>query len=294
MKDIVKKKLPEVKEGELLSKYTTFKIGGPAKYFYPAQNNEQLIEAVKIAQEIKLPYLILSGGSNILISDRGFDGLVIKAQNSGLKVQNDEIEVDSGVMLNKLVGECTKNGLSGLEWAAGVPGTVGGAIRGNAGAKEGEMKDIVEWVEVLHEGSQIRLKNRDCQFKYRHSLFKNNNDYLIVSAGLKLKSADKDAIQKKVNEFINQRQESQPYDFPSAGCIFKNPEGDSAGRLIDQAGLKGKRIGDAQVSDKHANFIVNLGQAKAEHVVMLISLIKQKIRTDNNIQLEEEIGYIGF
>ncbi|MBU1149030.1 UDP-N-acetylmuramate dehydrogenase [Patescibacteria group bacterium] len=289
----LKKLLPGLRENESLKDYTTFKIGGPAKYFFVAKNEADLIKAVDLAHTNNLPYWVLSGGSNVLIADQGYDGLVIKLENRLIKFDSPEVLVEAGVMLNKLVAECTKNNLTGLEWAAGIPGTVGGAIRGNAGAFGSEMKDSLIWVEVIRDRKNTKLNKVECQFVYRNSVFKKEKS-IIIKALLKLETGDKQKIQDKVNSHINTKQETQPCKFPSAGCIFKNPEGKSAGQLIEQAGLKGKKIGDAMVSPVHANFIVNLGQAQAEQVIMLISYIKQQVRTKHQIQLQEEIEYIGF
>ncbi|MFH1597651.1 MAG: UDP-N-acetylmuramate dehydrogenase [Patescibacteria group bacterium] len=292
--EILKNELKGIKAKVPLARYTTFRIGGPASFFYSAKSNDLLVKSIKLAIQEKVPYFLLSGGSNVLVSDTGFDGLVIKADNQNFQFTDNTLEADSGVILNKLVAEGTKRGLSGLEWAAGIPGTVGGAIRGNAGAKDGEMKDIVDWVEVVKEdGDTINMSSKDCQFKYRDSLFK-NKDLIIISAKLNLEQDDQQQIQQRVASNLKNRLDTQPFQEHSAGCIFKNPEGASAGQLIDQAGLKGKKIGGAEVSDKHANFIVNTGKATAEQVVMLIGLIKQKIRNQHNIQLQEEIEYIGF
>jgi len=290
----LKSKLEGLKENEPLFRYTTFKIGGPAKYFYIARNSRQLIAAAKTAQELNLPWIILSGGSNVLVADQGFPGLVIKAENRQVKIVDNQVEAESGIMLNKLVSECCKQGLSGLEWAAGIPGSLGGAIRANAGAYQKEIKDLVLQVDIWDGQKEKQLKKEECGFSYRQSIFKHNDQYLILFAKLQLTPGDREKIQSEVNQNVNKRQESQPYDLPSAGCIFKNPKNKSAGQLIEQAGLKGQKIGQAMVSPKHANFIVNTGSATAEQVIMLISLIKQKVRVKFAIQLQEEIEMVGF
>lgn len=246
-----------IKKNILLAPYTTFKIGGKAKYFYEAKNREDLIKAIKWAKAAKgLPYFILGGGSNILISDKGFDGLVIK-----LSIGN------AGVLLSKLVDESIKAGLTGLEWAVGIPGTVGGAVKGNASAFGVSMSDIVKSVK--------RYKD------------------IILSVELELKKGNRKKSQKLIQEYLEYRKKSQPMEFPSAGCIFKNPEGDFAGRLIDQCGLKGTKIGKAMISKKHGNFIVNQGNAKAADVKKLIDLCKKKVKQKFGIELEEEIEYVG-
>jgi len=287
------------KKNVLLKNYTTFKIGGPAKYFFEAKNKKDLIEAIKTAKASKLDFFILGGGGNILINDKGFNGLVIKIQNTKYKIQNTKIYLEAGVSLAKLVGLTLENRLTGMEWAAGIPGTVGGAIRGNAGAFEQSISDIIEKVEVLEiKNYKIKnLKKRDCQFSYRDSIFKHNKNLIILSAGLEMKKGDKKEIRKKILENLKWRKEHQPLEYPSAGSIFKNPPhqnfgGGSAGWLIEQSGLKGKKINEAQISEKHANFIINLGKAKAKDVKKLINLAKKRVKQKFNIILEEEIEYL--
>lgn len=330
----------------LLIPYTTFKIGGLAKYFFEAKTKEEIIEAIKWAKEQGLKYFILGGGSNVLISDQGFEGLVIKIKNQKLNIKDNEITAEAGLPLVQLIDFAAKSGLAGLEWAAGIPGTVGGAIRGNAGAMGISISESVENAEVLdshYENKKSKIKNqkykfkikkllkKGCQFGYRNSIFKQDQNLIILSVKIRLQKGERKESQKKIQEYLEKRK-NQPLE-PSAGCVFKNieianlhefehPEASArwrsygagechedgkefvkirgqlvpirdnkiaAGWLIEQCDLKGKQIGQAKISEKHANFIVNLGGAKAEEVVMLISLIKQKVRDVFNIQLEEEI-----
>ena len=306
----------------LLSYYTSFRIGGPAKYFFVAKNSSQLKKAIKFAQKNNLKFFILGGGSNLLVSDKGFDGLVIKIQSSKFKVQNFSsnfkiIYTDAGVKLNDLVRFSAHNGLTGLEWATGIPGTVGGAIYGNAGAFSHSISELVEEVKVLDLKSKRELiyKNKDCQFGYRESIFKKNRNLVIISANLKFKKAKKDYIKRLMQKYLNQKKKTQPLEFYSAGCIFKNFFIDNdfkkikgikeiekfkkygfipSAYLIEKCGLKGKRIGEAMVSKKHSNFIVNLKNAKAKDVIALINLIKKEVMKKFNIKLEEEIEYLGF
>ena len=283
-----------------LANYTTFKIGGPAKYFYIAKTKQDLIKAIKAAKELGLPFFVLGGGSNLLVSDKGYDGLVINFQFSISNFQlisNSKIfkvVVGAGLPLGKLVSASAEKSLTGLEWAVGIPGTVGGAIRGNSGAFEKSISNIVKEVEVLEitedNSPQIKiLKNKDCKFQYRDSIFKHNSNLIILSAEIQLKKGDKKEIQKKIKEHLKQRKKTQPLGFPSAGSIFKNPKGFSAGELIEKCGLKGKKINGAQISEIHSNFIVNLGKAKSKDVEKLIKLIKQKVKQKFGIVLEEEI-----
>ena len=328
-----------------LSKYTSFKIGGPAKYFCAVKNIEEIKEALDYAEKNKLKVLVLGGGSNLLISDEGFDGLVIRIQNSKFKIQNSNIICDSGVSLMKLVNETVKNNLTGLEWAAGIPGTVGGAIVNNAGAFGKCVGDIVESVEAcwLHNpkglwspsvnGSHLgstaplrwrqwsqlkKLNNKQCDFLYRNSIFKKEKRYIILNVVLKLSKGDQKESKEVIAKYLKSRKEKQPLEYPSAGSVFKNPVVDDkdlehlvkkypklkniaknniipTGWLIEQIEeLKNKKIGGAMISEKHCNFIVNFNKAKAEDVVILISLIKQKVRDNFGIQLKEEIEYVGF
>lgn len=297
--------------------YTTFKIGGPAKFFCEAKNEEDIRDAFKFAREKKLPVFALGGGSNILVSDKGFGGLVIKLLNSDYSVQDNKIECGAGCLLAKIVSESVKAELSGLEWAAGIPGTVGGAVRGNAGAFGGKMADIVKSVKILdiHKSQISILSNEDCKFAYRDSQFKQDPNLIILSVVLELKKGEKSESEKMIKEVLEKRKEKQPSDFPSPGSFFKNPVAKSkkliqqfetdtgqkvkddkipAPWLIEECGLKGKKIGGAMVSEKHANFLVNTGNATAEDVVMLAAIIKTKVRNKFGIQLKEEVQMVGF
>jgi len=343
----IKQKLPNIQENIPLKNYTTFKIGGPAKYFFIAKNEKEIKKAVKTAKELNLKYFILGGGSNILISDKGFDGLVIKTQNSRLRFQKNfggqaklkTIYVDAGVKLGELVKFSVDNNLIGIEWAAGIPGTLGGAIRGNAGAFGKSMADIIQEVTTLNKDLRFTIYDlparnvslsrnaistarrrsdtgrRNIKYGYRNSIFKSNKD-IILSAILKLEKGDSEISKKKIQEYLQKRKSIQPLEYPSVGSVFKNilfseisleafkkcPKIKQfrqagkipAGWLIENAGLNGKKIGDAQISEKHSNFIINTGNARAEDVVILISLIKQKVRNKFDLQLMEEIEYIGF
>ena len=278
-----------------LAQYTSFKIGGPAKYFFIAKNKEDLIEVIKKAKKTKLTIFILGGGSNILARDKGYNGLVIKIQNSEIRIENYNIQTDAGVSLGKLVGLAREKSLAGLEWAAGIPGTVGGAIYGNAKAFKNRMSDIVKSVEVLNNKTlEIKtLTTNQCGFSKKNSIFKHNKDLIILSVNLELKKGDEDQIRQTIKEHLEFRKKNQPLKFPSAGSIFVNQDGRSASsKLIDKAGLKGIRIGDAQVSEKHAGFIINLGNAKSGDILELIKIIQEKVKEKFNTDLEPEIQII--
>ncbi len=306
----IDKLLPGIQKNILLKNYTTFKIGGKAKYFYVAKTKENLIKAIKMAKELKLPFFVLGGGSNLLISDNGFKGLVIKIENLKLKIENSKLITDAGVSLSKLVDISTKRGLTDLEWATGIPGTVGGAVNGNAGAFGKSMKYIVKKVEVFDvKNKKIKfLKNKDCKFSYRDSVFKHKKNLIILSAALQLKKGNKNKITEKIKKYLEYKKNTQPLNYPSAGSIFKNPKGFSVGelgeedksssssfaaaRMIEECGLKGKKIGNAKISEKHANFIVNLGSARAKDVEKLIKLMKQKVKNKFGVVLKEEIQFL--
>ena len=286
--------LPGIKNNVSLKNYTTFKTGGKAKYFFVARNKENIISAIATARKFKLPFFIIGKGSNLLASDRGFKGIVIKIQNTKYKILNTKIVAEAGILLSQLVSETIKKNLTGLEWAVGIPGTLGGAIYGNAGAFKKSIGDNTKEVEVYDlKSRKLRiLKNKDCKFKYRESVFKENKNLVILSAELQLKKGDERKIEDGVKEYLNYRKNTQPLNFPSIGSIFKNTPLHSAGELIEKCGLKGKRIGHVQISEKHANFIVNLGKGKAKDVVTLIKLIQKKVKNRFNIGLKEEVQYL--
>lgn len=315
--DQLNKKLNgRVEANVLLKDYTTFKIGGPAKYFYVAKTKEDVINAVAITKELQLPLFVLGGGSNVLISDEGFNGLVIKIELNYIKIEGDIVIAGSGLPLPTLVNAASENNLSGFEWAAGIPGaTVGGAIVGNAGAFGGDMASMTESVVVLKNSKELQLRGDECGFGYRQSIFKNNQD-IILEARLKFKPSEKKQIKQTIDECLKRRRQAQDYNGGSVGSIFKNTEvakDDAnlfikyselqpfansgkipAGKLIEMCELKGKQIGGAQISEKHANFIINTGNATAEDVIMLISFIKQQVRMKFGVQLREEMRLVGF
>lgn len=306
----------EIQENIPLAPFTTFRIGGPARFFCEVKNEKDVLEALKFAQEKKLPVFVLGGGSNILVSDNGFSGLVIKLRLNNCCLNDLELECGAGVLLSTVVREARNNSLSGIEWAAGIPGEFGGAVRGNAGAYGGEMKDSLIDVKAVEisTGKVKVFENKDCGFVYRGSLFKENKDLIIISARLKFEKGKPEEIEKEMEEVIGKRRDKLPQEF-SAGSFFQNPtvenpeivarfERDSgaasrgkrvpAGWVIDELNLRGKKMGGVMVSEKHANFVVNLGQGKAQDVIMLTSFIKQQARVKLGIQLHEEVQYVGF
>lgn len=289
--------------------FTTFKIGGRAKYFFEAKSKEDIVSAIRAAKKLKLPFFVLGGGSNLLVSDKGFNGLVIKTQNTKYKIQDTKIFVEAGTPLAQLVNASVKFGLSGLEWATGIPGTIGGAIYGNAGwpSNKKNISGIVDSVEVLKVvGCRLQVAsymNKDCRFGYRDSIFKKNKNLIIIGAHFKLKRGNKKSIKKEIVDIIKKRNEKIPAGF-SAGSVFKNPPGFfvgclgrtslSAGALIEKCGLKGKKIGNIKISEKHGNFIINLGNGRANDVKKLINLAKKSVKNNFGVTLKEEIQYLDF
>ena len=261
----------------------SFHIGGIAKYYAFVASKEELLEAFSFAKESKLPIFIIGEGSNVLVSDNGFKGVVIKLELN----QINDSSVGAGVPLRNLVLEAKTLNLGGLEWAVGIPGTVGGAVFGNAGAFKHSISEVIEEVEVF-DGEEIKiLKNSECGFGYRESIFKNNPNYIILGIKIRLNGGfDLEIMQ----DCFNKRNNPKGY---SIGSIFKNPEGYSAGKLIESCGLKGKQIGGAIISKEHANWIINIGKASSDDVEKLISLMKTEVKKKFNIDLIEEIRRCG-
>jgi UDP-N-acetylmuramate dehydrogenase len=279
-----------------LRELNTFKIGGRAAYFLEVKTQEDLIEGISWAKRQGLPFFILGGGSNLLVSDYGYSGIILKIVLNGFHFNGEKLEAGAGANLSVLINESKNRNLSGLEWAAGIPRiTVGGAVYGNAGAFGFMTADIVESIEAFDtEDEKIKqLSFKECQFDYKESIFKKNKNLIILSAIFHLDLKEKKDLEEEIKRVASHRKEHHPSE-PSAGSIFKNPFQVPAGELIEKCGLKGERIGDAQVSRKHGNFIVNLGSATSSDVAKLISLIKNEVQKKYNIILEEEIQYLGF
>lgn len=278
---------------EPLSRFTTFRIGGPADYYLEPKDRDDLLKLIKYLKEINYPYIIIGNGSNILISDDGIRGAAINLEYGFTKIEvmKNKVFAEAGIRLSKLVDVCIEHSLVGIENLAGIPGTLGGAILMNAGAYGGEISDYIKVVEVL-DGTEIKfLKKEECGFSYRKS---NLEGKIILSAEFELPFGDKTKAKERRKELLLKRNQSQPVELPNAGSIFKNPSGDYAARLIEQAGLKGLTIGGAKVSEKHANFIVNFNNAYANDVLELMKIIQQTVYQKFGIMLEPEIKMIGF
>jgi len=286
-----------LKRNIALARHTTYKIGGPADYFINIKDFEELKKASKFADDNSLPIFILAGGSNVLFSDEGFRGLVIKIDNKQSRVDGNKIIADAGVLINDLVSQSIENSLAGLEWAGGLPGTIGGAIRGNAGCFKGEIKDIVKEVAAITYGGEIKLyKGEDCRFNYRDSIFKHSKE-IIMSAVFKLRAGNRENLKAIAFDHIKYRQVK--YRTPSCGSVFKNcflEDGSvlPAGALIEACGLTGKTIGGARITEEHSNIIHNFNNAKATDVLDLINLAKKKTKKEFSIELEEEVQLVGF
>jgi len=293
----------------MLSKCTTFNIGGPARFMIEVIDRNKLIGLLNFLAEEELNYMIVGGGSNLLMSDEGFDGVVIKINTKELSVEQEKIIADAGVLLGLVVNIATENSLTGLEWAAGIPGTVGGGVRGNAGAMGKDMSNCVEKVEVWKDGEIMEMSHEDCNFVYRGSNFKNEHA-VILRICMRLEKGEQKNILAKVKEYLDQRMGKFP-PYPSAGCFFKNVKLNKwpnypkdlpaifiergtvpVGWLIDQSGVKGLEIAGAAISDMHCNFIVNKNKASQADVLALVDDVKARVYNKFGVELEEEVEII--
>ena len=280
---------------ESLKKHTTYGIGGPADLMIFPKSKQDLIKVIEIINENKLQLTILGSGSNVLVSDNGIRGAVISLKNSlkQIEVVDNILYAECGTMLGKIVKHAVKNDLIGLENLNGVPGTLGGALIMNAGAWGGEISENLIHVEVINSKSEIKkILKKDLNFSYRKSSF-NKND-ILLSAKFSLKKADKDTIKENFIEAQSGRKKSQPLNKRSAGSLFKNPKDNSAGKLLDDAGLKGLSIGDAKISEKHANFFINDGDASSRDMLMLIKKAHKAVKDKFNVNLSLEVKLMGF
>ena len=280
---------------EPMKKHITFRVGGPAACFLTPSTKEQIREILHICQEEKTPYFILGNGSNLLVSDQGFDGVVLQVYKNmnQVTVEGEHLRVQAGALLSATARKALEAGLTGMEFAAGIPGTMGGAVVMNAGAYGGEMKDILESVTVLTpEGEQKELKNEELQLGYRTSVVKEKG-YIVLEAVLSLKKGDPEAIKSRMDELKEQRVTKQPLEYPSAGSTFKRPEGYFSGKLIQDAGLRGYQVGGAQVSEKHCGFVINKENATAKDVVDLIHDVQRIVYEKFQVQLETEVKFLG-
>lgn len=278
---------------EPLAKYTSMKVGGPADYYFEPADKADVLQLVRYLRQQGFPYLVLGRGSNVLVSDEGYRGAVINMGESlsNVSLQGELVVAEAGAKMSKFVEFCIQHELAGVEMLAGIPGTVGGAVVMNAGAHGSEISDHLVEVEVLRGDEVQRVKKAEAQFAYRTSAFTQD---IVLEASFKLPKGDKDELIKRRSEFLRERNLKQPTNLPNTGSMFKNPRGNFAAKLIEQAGLKGKRVGDAQISDKHANFIVNLGNARASDIMTLLDLAQRTVYQNTGILMELEVKLIGF
>lgn len=285
-----------VRINEPMKNHTTFKIGGPAQYYVTPESVTQIQEVVSLCRDMNIPLHVIGNGSNILVGDDGVDGVVLALFNtfSDYEIKDNVITAQAGMSLIKLAVIALREGLTGLEFASGIPGSVGGAVYMNAGAYDGQMKDVITSVTVLDEAGNIRILGRDeLDMGYRTSTVAKHN-MIVLQVIIELKAGNKEQIKDRMNQLSELRKQKQPLEYPSAGSTFKRPEGYFAGKLIADAGLKGYSIGGAAVSEKHAGFVVNMGGATAKDVVELTDYIKKRIIEQFGVTLELEIKKIGL
>lgn len=276
---------------EPMSKHTTFRIGGNADCLLQIENAEQLSKVKNYLRKLEMPYFVLGNGSNLLVSDEGYRGVILAVAEkmSEVTVEGNTIIAQAGAPMSKIARVALENGLAGFEFASGIPGTIGGGVVMNAGAYDGELKQVVSYVKVVDaEGNLLELDNEDMEFGYRTSAIK-HSDFTAVEVGITLQPGTPEAIKTRMDELAAKRREKQPLEFPSAGSTFKRPEGHFAGALIMNAGLRGYQIGGAQVSEKHCGFVINKGGATAEDVEALIAHVQSEVKNKFGVNLEPEV-----
>lgn len=316
-------KLPGIEHNVPLAPLTTMKIGGPAKFLVKVETSQGLQKAVQAAKEHDVPFFVLGGGSNTLISDKGFDGLVIKANGGNHAISGTKLCADSSAVLAAISRIAYQHGLAGMEWGIGIPGTIGGAVRGNAGNFLGDTQSVVYAVDILDEtGAERTLTKDECAFAYRHSIFKKRKDWIILRAHFALTRDEGERIKERMDEILAYKQKTQNTPYPTSGCMFKNirmesPQdranaelngisnlvcySDDIGcdvlpirALLEQLKLEGFAVGGAQISETNANFILNKNNATAEDVMMLVGIIKQKIKETFGFDVVDEFQHVGF
>ena len=284
-----------VKQQEPMSRHTTFRIGGPADFYLCPHSTKEVQEIVEICKEENLPYFVLGNGSNLLVSDKGYRGVVIQLWKnfSDITVKDCCIQAKAGALLSKVAAEALEAGLTGMEFASGIPGTIGGAAFMNAGAYGGEMKDIIKSVKVLDTQGEVRiLPKEELKMGYRTSIVKEKG-YTVLSVELELSKGNREEIRNTMEDLKERRTSKQPLEMPSAGSTFKRPEGYFAGKLIMDSGLRGFSVGGAQVSEKHCGFVVNKGGATAMDVLNLIREVQRKVKEQFGVDLETEVRFLG-
>ena len=286
----------QIRKEEPLSRHTTFRVGGPAEYFVTPEI-EQVPKVVELCRQYELPLTVIGNGSNLLISDDGLRGVVLEIGKaaSGIRIlDGEDLAVQAGTLLSETANFAARHGLAGMEFAAGIPGSLGGAVVMNAGAYGGEMKDILSAVRVLTTTGEIRVRPADeLDLSYRHSRMMEEQE-IVLEARLNLTQGSEFVIRAQMEELRKRRVEKQPLEYPSAGSTFKRPEGYFAGKLIEEAGLRGYRIGDAQVSEKHCGFVINRGSASAAQILELMQHVQARVKENSGVDLEPEVRLLGF
>jgi UDP-N-acetylmuramate dehydrogenase len=280
---------------EKMDKHTTFRTGGKADCYIKVSSQKELCDLIKLLKTMEREYYIVGNGSNLLVSDEGYKGIIISmlGSMSDISVDGDLIYAQAGALNSQVARVAKDNSLTGLEFAAGIPGTVGGAMIMNAGAYDGEMAGVVKSVDILNKNGEVMtLTNSEMDFGYRHSAIKNSG-HIVLGASFKLQKGDVASIEAKMQDFASRRREKQPLEYPSAGSTFKRPEGLFAGKLIQDAGLKGYTVGGAQVSEKHAGFVINKGNATSSDVYRLIKDVQAKVLENSGVELEPEVIMLG-
>src|SRR5215211_23122 len=295
--DVLYAKLGDkVKENVSLTPYTSARIGGPADILITAESADELARTIKLLQKQEIDYLLLGGGSNVLVSDRGVRGVVVLNRAKAVRFHNGDqpsVTVESGVIFSNLANRCAAKGFAGLEWAATVPGTIGGAVYGNAGAFGGDMTGNLIWTELLTENGREKFTAEQMGYGYRTSILKRGErDGIVLCAELKVENSTKEVVSATIEQFSAHRKATQPPG-ASMGSMFKNPNGDYAGKLIETAGLKGARIGNAEISPVHGNFFINHANTKAEDIFALIQLVQKTVKEKQGVDLELEIEWVG-
>lgn len=293
MKDIIEEN--RIYVDEPMKKHTTFRVGGAADYFVVPKTKEEVKNIVALCKEFDMPYYVLGNGSNLLVGDKGYRGVIIQIykEMNHIQIEGEKIVVQAGALLSKIGSAALEAGLSGFEFAAGIPGTMGGAVVMNAGAYGGEMKDVLFSATVLTpEGELLVLSNNELELGYRTSVVAKKN-YIVLEATIALQKGEKDAIKARMDELRIQRTTKQPLEYPSAGSTFKRPEGYFAGKLIQDAGLRGFQVGGAQVSEKHCGFVINKENATAADVLELMRQVSAIVKEKFGVELEPEVKRLG-
>lgn len=283
-------------EGEVMGGHTSFQVGGKADLFVQPKTKEEIRDAIRLARQEQIPFFIMGNGSNLLISDEGYRGMILQIGKNfqNIVTKGDCLFIEAGALLSRVAREALAHDLAGFEFAAGIPGSFGGAVAMNAGAYGGEIKDVLVSAEVLTPaGEFLTLTAEELDLSYRHSCIFEKG-YIVLSAVIRLTKGDPEEIRTRIKELAQARKEKQPLEYPSAGSTFKRPEGYFAGKLIEDAGLKGYTVGGAQISEKHSGFVINKGGATAEEILFLIRQVQKRVKEQFGVTMEPEVRFVGF